>query len=320
MFAYSYYNMSMNWSEFLQYGEGRILVIIFFMAVITLSLLIGVVASVFSKGRRFSDSKVLGGLSVLLVAIIADNAWIYFLALFIAGLLIASERFMLLLAAVFNSDRTNVHKIPSYWQEEKSYSEQELVETIEESSGEREIAKDTPDNPEGKDDTSSKDAAEDKRERFKAYIQKISDIESMALSKLRDRTNYKYQLKESVAVKLNDVTIKYDAIFVEPETNTIKGAFEVKYFASMKGANIKAYLGNRARKFLSSEYKVGFIIVFNGYDHGELNQILDTVRAFEDSASNAFVAIYQNEGKKLTPLYEASIKREFPTNIERLFG
>ena len=311
--------MPMSWQAFFQSGEGRILVLLFFMSVIVFYLFVKVVSSIFRPtSRNLSDSKILGGLSVLMVAIIADNAWIYFLSFFIAGLLIASERFMLLLAAVFNSDRTNVHKIPSYWQEEeKSYDEQELVETIENSVQEGvDSSEETSQEVTDVDAQNAREAEEAKKERLKQYVQKISDIESRALRVLKKRADYKYQLKSSVAVKVDDLTVKYDAIYVEADTNRIVGAFEVKYFPAMKNMNVKAYLGNRAKRYLSTEYKVGFIFVFNSYDYDELNQILKSVEEFEKINPESFVAIYQSEDQSLTPLYETSLKKAFPVGLE----
>jgi len=53
--------------------------------------------------------KLIGGLAVFLVAIIAQDAWVYGVSLFIGGLIIASERFMLFLAAIV---RTAGDKMP----------------------------------------------------------------------------------------------------------------------------------------------------------------------------------------------------------------
>jgi len=64
---------------------------------------------------RKEPTKIIGGLGVLLVALIANDPWVYAVSLFIGGLLIASERFMVSLAAIFNSDRKTVAEIPRLW-------------------------------------------------------------------------------------------------------------------------------------------------------------------------------------------------------------
>lgn len=311
----------MDWNAILLSGDGRILVILFFMAVISTSIFLKVLAMLFRPSKyNSSDNKILGGLAVLIVAIIAHNGWIYFLSFFIAGLLIASERFMLLLAAVFNSDRTNVHKIPSYWHEDqKLYDEQDLVDTFEESAEENITIEPSRDKKQSKDkDVKPQETKEEKKERFKKYVEKISDIEARVLRILKARSDFRFLVKNNVTVKVGEKTVQYDAIYVEQETNRIQGAFEIKYFPIMRAMNVKAYLGNRAKKYIADEFKVGFIIVFNTYDHDELDKILETVEEFENTHQNAFVTIYQNEPQSLTTLYETSLKRAFPTAIEEI--
>ena len=58
----------------------------------------------FKGDKDDSLKKVIGGLGVFTVAIVSNNSYIYVLALFIGGLLIASERFLLFLASIFKAE------------------------------------------------------------------------------------------------------------------------------------------------------------------------------------------------------------------------
>lgn len=71
--------------------------------------------------------KIVGGLSAFLVAIIANDGWVFSISLFIGGLIIASEDFMKFLAAVL---RSTGDKIPETLKELKA--ERATLEEIEE--------------------------------------------------------------------------------------------------------------------------------------------------------------------------------------------
>lgn len=79
--------------------------------------------------------KIIGGLSVFLVAIISNNAWVFTISLFIGGLIIASEEFMHKLAIIFRSRsediKQNLNYTPATKKElNKNREEESTIELI----------------------------------------------------------------------------------------------------------------------------------------------------------------------------------------------
>ncbi|MDO8507625.1 MAG: hypothetical protein Q7S53_03580 [bacterium] len=66
-----------------------------------------------SEDRNFEITlqKIIGGLSVFIIAVISQNTYVFLLSLFIGGLIIASEDFMKVFAAILRSDPEKIHEI-----------------------------------------------------------------------------------------------------------------------------------------------------------------------------------------------------------------
>lgn len=74
--------------------------ILFFLTILSFSFL---KLLFFSDDEVRTFQKILGGLAVFVVALVANNAFVYIASVFIGGLIIASENFLLLLAAILRS-------------------------------------------------------------------------------------------------------------------------------------------------------------------------------------------------------------------------
>lgn len=88
-------------------------------------ILISFACLVFCKsGKNKEDryEKIIGGLSVFLVALIANITWLYVISFFIGGLIIASENFMMFLAAIIKTDSKNIPKtVAAFAKKAKEY-------------------------------------------------------------------------------------------------------------------------------------------------------------------------------------------------------
>ena len=78
--------------------ENAKVISIYFFEILTFFCILKVVFS--TEANRFLK-KLIGGIIVFIVAIIANNAWVYFMSLFIGGLIIASEDFLKFIFAVW---------------------------------------------------------------------------------------------------------------------------------------------------------------------------------------------------------------------------
>lgn len=91
---------------FTSFSTIRAIVIYSFLLIILLTF----IKFLFVKDNdEKSMQKVIGGISVFVVAIISQNEWVFSLSLFIGGLIIASEKFMRALAAIM---RASGDKLP----------------------------------------------------------------------------------------------------------------------------------------------------------------------------------------------------------------
>ena len=107
--------------------EGvRAITIIVFLIIIFIAFL-GLIAAR-NKNDEISLQKIIGGLGVFIVAIISQHTYVYILSLFIGGLIIASEKFMMVLAAIMKSDPKDVASIVQYDLEKASPQEIEMEE------------------------------------------------------------------------------------------------------------------------------------------------------------------------------------------------
>lgn len=68
-------------------------------------LVISLISFIFGKKNKNEFVKFIGGFTVVILAIVSQNPWVYSIAVVVSGLIIASERFMSLLVALLKGDK-----------------------------------------------------------------------------------------------------------------------------------------------------------------------------------------------------------------------
>ncbi len=220
----------------------------------------------FKGDKDDSLKKVIGGLGVFTVAIVSNNSYIYVLALFIGGLLIASERFLLFLASIFKAESRDISGIASKFE---SLTEKQIDEKRE-----KEI----------QTLRSFKGATVYNQKGVAVRLQPIPDGKEMVkkyenelLAKIKGILIYSgagLAVREYVAVKDGERNKQYDAIIVARNTDIIKVAFEIKFLGEMSLQKTENYFSDDIKNIVSEKYKTIFMIVFTNYDYNIAQELL----------------------------------------------
>lgn len=230
----------------------------------TIIIILSSIKLLFRGDKNDSLKKVIGGLGVFIVAIVSDNTTIYIVALFIGGLLIASERFLLFLASIFRAESKDISNIASKFKD--------LTEIEIEKKREREakaLKKSLVSEPTSKKTSQNPFIIGDK-ELIKRYEAKI-----LREIKFAVMPSSSYTVRYYVEVKDGPRNKQYDAVVVKKNTDSIKYAFEIKFIGPMNIQKVKEFLSQTAPLLSSNKYKTIFTIVFTDYDYNIAQEMLN---------------------------------------------
>jgi hypothetical protein len=238
--------------------------------------------------------RLIGACIVFLIAIIASNPWIYFVSFFIGGLLVASERFMILLAGVLSSDRKNVYKIIEHANE---LSRDEVAERVEIEARElvqSEIDRDEKDTELNKSEESN-DGIEDEVSTLDKPVPIIRSNNIKETDVKLDKARSSVQLfEQAVYKKIEDIfflstqVIKqnvrligkngaarvYD-VAVLSEENLLYATAEMKYIGRMSLGQVKRIMDKAEVESPANDVKKIYIFGFNNYDYNVTNELLE---------------------------------------------
>lgn len=302
----------------------KLVVGLLFCAVIFLSFLYGTIpywvrtlkqhrqkiSSPASMGELQKEpTKIIGGLAILLIALVSNNTWIYAIALFIGGLLIASERFMVSLAAIFNSSRDNVAQIPQLWHEPLNRLE---IENKQQEEAVTELKEETKDIDAQTKEVNQKHSP---TINYREVLEKIRNYEAEVIRKIEQKLITKsiiikpyVRLTPSLGVR---ASVILDAVGIDPQ-NKDKPIFgiEVKYFTSFRKQSLERSI--RIAENISSEAKMPILlaIVF------EKDIIFDkekTSRYTHGLLHNVGIVYYQADSNgEVKPLDDGALNRLMP--------
>lgn len=188
----------------------------------------------FKKGDQNTLIKFIGGFLVVLIAVKANDSYVYFLAVIIAGLIIASERFMSVLIALLKGS-SDIWKYDNFIkmiekmspEEVDDKTQIEIQEIREESQMEapgRKVLKDG--------------AVKLNTKQIEEYEKRIPEIERKALSKYEKLTGFK--IKKNI--KLGKLML--DGVGINKISNKIY-FFEVKMIPDLNKKTIDDSLADR---------------------------------------------------------------------------
>ena len=254
-------------------------------------------------------AKIIGGLSLLCVAIIASNPWMYALAFFISGLLIASERFMVVLAAILNSDRKNVHKIPPFFNLGATEIEEKHTEEAEESlTSQAEEAQPTSTGMESLPEEKDPESA---RKRLDEKLDQIKRTEKHLLNNFERNLAHtfaidKVVLRRYVRIKTDLGTIAYDALLTEPLTHKILLGVEIMHLNSMRLSQSKKAIEQAIRKY-KAEFPLLISVIFTDYDPSVAAQLVKFKNLIKKNSPDIGIIIYQMADGKVTTITDEDL-------------
>lgn len=308
-------------------GVGAIFLIILLISFLCLLILFAIQNK--RTEHQLNLIRIIGGISILLFSLASGNAYIQFASIFIGGLLIASENFLVHLAAIFKSASEKVPDVMQSYRhlspeevtlkQTQEISETALVDEVDELGsmglgGDKlkssKLGKNTLDSGVGivtKKDVgndyeqiaeSSSQIVDRKSESvedfFKASMARYNLVTELVLGLVeRSIIGHHEMLRRLVSLQVDNATLKLDGVVVERNTNRIVSAIEVKFFKKLNVEVIKSVLSKYAQSFNDVDYNLVFILATEEYDYGKINQLFEFRNKMKQINSKIGLMIYQ---------------------------
>ncbi len=188
--------------------------------------------------RKSEDimQKVVGGFSVFIIAILANYWVVYLLSIFVGGLIIASEQFMMFIAAILKSDGT---KIP---ETVKAFSVQSATKEEMEKKVKKEVSElEDPLVSDGSREATIFDTNEPRyklgsSEKMNERTKKIREVTEKVHSLLANKYGSTY--RKNVKVKYGDKSAILDAI-IQTRKGKVQKVVEIKLVTAKSFSNLK---------------------------------------------------------------------------------
>jgi hypothetical protein len=207
-----------------------------------------------------------GGFTVLLFALVVNNGFVSTAATFIGGLLIAGERFLLLLAGILAGGK-NAGRIVT---QIAKMSAREIKAKLDEDTDDDENDGGNPPPPAGPAPWGGAPAA---RPRTSASSRdKVKRIEEQVFSILSQHISSDYDLETYATVRQGSRVSSYDALILDRNSGGIQLAIEIKYQRAMSVSRTMQLLSN-AKKLVPDGYGLLLVIVFGNHDKEIFEQI-----------------------------------------------
>jgi hypothetical protein len=248
--------------------------------VLTIMILLTFIRILFCRNDRDLFKKILGGLTVFLIAIISKNPYIYFTALFIGGLLIASEQFLLLLASLMRAKSSDISKIA------EKFPQLSPTEIKEKREDDIKIQLNKPIKLESKE----------KVEKLGIAIE-IVERSILRMLKLKVLFNSGILFREYIRTNIDQKVIVFDGIIVEKNSEKIIDAFEIKLLKNMETKGVERVMETYKSLLKIIPYELHVIFVFQEYDHEAAQKLLTVRKKYKNMFSNLRVSYYKLEDK-----------------------
>lgn len=264
-----------------------------------------------------SLGKIIGGVTILLFALATGNAYIQFTSLFIGGLLIASERFLVHLAGIFKSKSDKVADVVNSYgveplsadeirlkanQEVEEAAEEDTTETVDDSASGSNINKST----NSEDELRQSIELSQQKKRPAISIELYKKAENLVISELRTRIYFNEHLQKYIKLTVSPTqTVTPDAVVLRRDTNEVISVIEVKLFnikRSVKGFTRIA--DSFASLFKDTNFKAVIFIVMTDYDFDKVNQLLEMREQLKIKYPNLGVVIYQLQTSSISSKLE----------------
>lgn len=249
--------------------------------------------------------KIIGGLGVFLVALVANNAYVYFISFFIGGLLIATENFLIHLAGIFKADKHHVSDITKDY-----YSKISDAETEDKIQKEAVDALDQIQSPLSV--STPKQAREIKRkiDNTVENIKKLDERVFRVLATYLNRSFQPYILQEHVRVKGEDYVKNFDAVVAHVGSEQIYAGIEIKYFEKYNLSKVKNYFANETTAY--NAYKVIFVLVFTSIDQKKISELKELRNKIIENNYNLGIVLCSFKDDSLMLIDDSDFEKFFP--------
>lgn len=240
-----------------------------------------------TKDKNFQ--KIIGGLSIFIVAILIENPWVAFTSLFIGGLIIASEKFLKALAAILRTNSDNIHhtlnalNTTSATEEDLEEKEEEIKEIIDEPDlNELDIEL----NQNERLGSPKKEDIFLKKKKFKDYFSTFY------------KEKYPEKYRSYVKISNNSNNIVFDGAVIN-KSGKVKEVFEFKLITKGSLKSMKFIIRRMEQKFM----KLGISPHINLFIAAENLKEDDIKDMIIELSWKVNLAIFNIEDAKLKPLF-----------------
>lgn len=248
--------------------------------------------------------KLIGGLGVFTVAILSNNGWVYSTSIFIGGLIIASEEFMMFIAAVMKSTGDKVaDTVKALKYQKASEAEVDLKAKKEE----KEIEIKVFDNISVKEEsvaalktattvehTEEPKLREGSNEKVNERVKRIKRVEELIQPFLIERFGKAYE--PHIKLLSGEKSLILDGIIKRGEK--IKGVVEIKYISPNSFPNLKYLIIRFREKLLKLSFKkrLWMVVVSDNMT------ITGASKMAEENRGLAILWFFSVNGDKVEPL------------------
>lgn len=263
-------------------------------AVATFTFLI-IIFLCFLRNALFRDNidnrgtqKIIGGLSVFVVAILSDNGYVYLTSLFIGGLIIASEEFMEKLAIILRSRSEDIGENLKYSKatsnEIEKKQEDEAITVQKFKNRLKERLKET------------QEALEEAKKKINTstFLIKIKSAEKLVTSYLIDKYGESFHPQVKVVTKIKDTNLVVDGLLTDKD-NTITTIFEIKYLSSLAIGRIIVRRTLEHLRFYFRNERIVICIVGESFSKKQIIEI----KKFSEQFENMEILFFKIDNNKI---------------------
>jgi hypothetical protein len=242
-----------------------------------------------------------GGLAVLLFATVMNNMPVSTAAVFIGGLLIAPERFLLLLAAILRSKGKDAAKIADgIIKMPTSAIQKKLDDEAKDAEDDDEPPTSGPAGGAAPHQPAQKAARRSGDRTANGYYDNVVQAENRVIDLISNQLEPQFRLQPYSEVIEGTESRQYDAVVIDQLTMAIRSAVEIKYRRKATSHSMQALLSN-AERHLSAAFFVKLIIVCEEYEPSLRDRLTKLKIEFEKKNPTMGVAFYVFEDNDITP-------------------
>lgn len=248
-----------------------------------------------------------GGFAAFLFATIVNQQFVSSAAVIIGGLLIAPERFLLVLTAILRTNGKHVAdiaigvikmkpgEIRDKWKEDADDSDDDNNKKPPRGQGPAQSGR-----------VNGTVANEPHGSMQPATINKVMNIERDAIALLKSLSSY--HIESYSVAKSGGLDYGYDAIALDTSTGSIRAVIEIKYQRQLNEEKTRELIKSLDSR-LSDNFSLLIILILESYKSNDSHKISALRNSVQKVRGNCGIAVYRLDHGMLAPVDEDDIKR-----------